>query len=179
MALKIPVSAIVKGIGRLAAIPGRLEAVEAGQPFKVFVDFAHTEDALFNVLSLLQEIAGKRILTVFGCGGNRDRTKRPLMGRVACKFSDHVIITSDNPRSEEPGDIASEIESGVRGEFSNYDIVVDRHEAIAKALEAAGSGDIVVIAGKGHETYQIIKDRTLAFDDRIVAKNLLGAKYEC
>lgn len=178
MALKIPASAIVKGIARLAAIPGRLEAVEAGQPFKVFVDFAHTEDALFNVLSLLREIASRRIVTVFGCGGNRDRTKRPRMGKVACKFSDHVIITSDNPRSEEPGDIASEIEDGVRGAFSNYDIIVDRHEAIAKALEVAEKGDIVIIAGKGHETYQIIKDRTLAFDDRMVVKNLLGAKYE-
>jgi UDP-N-acetylmuramoyl-L-alanyl-D-glutamate--2,6-diaminopimelate ligase len=178
MSLKIPESAIVKGVGRLAAIPGRLEAVEAGQPFKVFVDFAHTEDALFNVLSLLREIAEKRIVTVFGCGGNRDRTKRPRMGKVACKFSDHVIITSDNPRSEEPCDIVSEIESGVRGAFSNYDIVLDRQEAIAKAFEAAEKGDIVVIAGKGHEAYQIVKDRTLAFDDRIVAKNLLGAKYE-
>lgn len=178
LALKIPIAAIVKGVRRLEAVPGRLEAVEAGQPFKVFVDFAHTEDALFNVLSLLREIAKKRIVTVFGCGGNRDRIKRPRMGKVACRFSDHVIITSDNPRSEAPGDIVSEIEEGVRGAFSNYDIVVDRREAIAKALRVAEAGDIVVIAGKGHETYQIIKDRTLAFDDRMVVKNLLGAKYE-
>jgi UDP-N-acetylmuramoyl-L-alanyl-D-glutamate--2,6-diaminopimelate ligase len=178
MALEIPVSAVIKGIGRLTAVPGRLEAVDAGQPFKVFVDFAHTEDALFNVLSLLREIAEKRIVTVFGCGGNRDKTKRPRMGKVACRFSDHVIITSDNPRHEEPGEIVAEIEKGVRGAFSNYDIVVDRREAIAKALEVAEEGDVVVIAGKGHETYQIIKDRTLAFDDRIVARNILGAKYE-
>lgn len=178
IALKIPVPAIAKGVAGLAAVPGRLEAVDAGQPFKVFVDFAHTEDALFNVLSLLREVAQKRIVTVFGCGGNRDRTKRPRMGKVACTFSDHVIITSDNPRSEDPADIVAEIEKGVRGAFSNYDIVVDRHAAIAKALEVAKTGDIVVIAGKGHETYQIIKDRTLAFDDRIVARNLLGAKYE-
>ena len=177
IALDIPKEAILKGVSRVAAVPGRLEAVEAGQPFKVFVDFAHTEDALLNVLSLLREVAEKRIVTVFGCGGDRDRTKRPRMGKVACRLSDHVIITSDNPRSEEPGDIVAEIEGGVEGAFSNYDIVVDRREAIAKALEAASQGDIVVIAGKGHETYQIIKGKTLPFDDREVARDMLKAKY--
>lgn len=178
MALRIPVKAIIDGVSRLVAVPGRLEPVEAGQPFKVFVDFAHTEDALFNVLGFLREIAQKRIITVFGCGGDRDRTKRPRMGDVACRFSDHVIITSDNPRSEAPADIVSDIEEGIKGAFSNYDIVLDRRRAIAKAFDAAEAGDVVVIAGKGHETYQIIKDRILAFDDRIVAKNLLGVKYE-
>jgi UDP-N-acetylmuramyl-tripeptide synthetase len=177
LALKIPQDAIARGVENLAAVPGRLEAVDMGQPFKVFVDFAHTEDALFNVLSLLRGVAERRIVTVFGCGGNRDRTKRPRMGRVACKFSDRVIITSDNPRFEEPHDIAAEIEGGIKGAFSNYDIVVDRHEAIRKAFEAAGHGDIVVLAGKGHETSQIIRDKALPFDDREVAREVLKAKY--
>jgi UDP-N-acetylmuramoyl-L-alanyl-D-glutamate--2,6-diaminopimelate ligase len=177
IALGMPEEAIVEGVGRLAAVPGRLEAVDAGQPFRVFVDFAHTEDALLNVLSLLREVAEKRIVTVFGCGGDRDRTKRPRMGRVACKLSDHVIITSDNPRSEDPAGIAAEIEGGVKDDFSNYDIAVDREDAIAKAFRLASHGDIVVIAGKGHETCQIMKDRTLPFDDRKVAMEMLKAKY--
>lgn len=174
-ALKIPTAAIIKGVESVVSVPGRLEAVEAGQPFKVFVDFAHTEDALFNVLSLLRGVARKRIVTVFGCGGNRDKTKRPLMGRVACEYSDHVIITSDNPRFEEPGDIIGEIVDGVKDKFSNYDVVVARHEAIGKAFEHASDGDIVVIAGKGHENYQIVKDSVMPFDDRKVALELLKA----
>lgn len=177
-ALKIPVQYIIKGIESVGFVPGRLEAVEAGQPFKVFVDFAHTEDALFNVLSLLRRVAKRRIITVFGCGGNRDRTKRPLMGRVACGYSDRVIITSDNPRFEEPCAIIEEIERGIKEKFSNYDIVVDRKEAIAKALAAALKDDIVVMAGKGHENYQIIKDAVMPFNDREVALCLLRKKYE-
>ena len=177
-ALKIPARYIIKGIESVGFVPGRLEAVEAGQPFKVFVDFAHTEDALFNVLSLLRKIAKKRIVTVFGCGGNRDRTKRPLMGRVACKYSDHVIITSDNPRFEEPSAIIKEIERGIKEKFSNYNIVVDRKAAIDKAFAGALRDDIVVIAGKGHENYQIIKDAVMPFDDREVALCLLRDKHE-
>lgn len=173
IALKIPEEAIVKGIASMEAVPGRLEAVDAGQQFKVFVDFAHTEDALFNVLGFLRDVAKSRIITVFGCGGNRDRTKRPLMGKVACKYSDHVIVTSDNPRSEEPGAIIREIASGIKGKFSNYDIVPDRKEAIAKALGSALKDDIVVIAGKGHESYQIIKGEVMPFDDRKVALSIL------
>ena len=173
--LGIAEEAIVKGVGRLAAVPGRLEAVEAGQPFKVFVDFAHTEDALNNVLTLLRQVAPKRIVTVFGCGGNRDRTKRPRMGKVACSFSDHVIITSDNPRFEEPAAIAGEIEGGIRGKFSNYDVILDRRQAIARALGLARRNDIVIIAGKGHEGYQIVGGEAMSFDDRQVALGLLKA----
>jgi len=173
MALKIRKEAIIAGVEALKCVPGRLEAVDMGQPFKVFVDYAHTEDALFNILSLLRQVAAKRIVTVFGCGGNRDRTKRPLMGKVACRFSDHVIITSDNPRFEEPEEIIREIEHGVRGTFDNYDIVADRKSAIAKALKLASHEDIVVIAGKGHEDYQIIKDKVMPFDDREVAMKIL------
>lgn len=173
IALKIPEEAMVKGIASMETVPGRLEAVDAGQQFKVFVDFAHTEDALFNVLGLLRDVAKSRIVTVFGCGGNRDRTKRPLMGKIACKYSDHVIVTSDNPRFEEPGAIIREIESGIKGKFSNYDIVPDRKEAIAKALSSASKDDIIVIAGKGHESCQIIRDEVIPFDDRKVALSIL------
>lgn len=178
IALKIPKEAIIEGIESVDRVPGRLEAVEAGQPFKIFVDFAHTEDALFNVLSLLREVAERRIVTVFGCGGDRDRTKRPLMGKVACEYSDHVIVTSDNPRFEVPGEIIGEIESGIKGKFSNYDIVADRREAISKALSLASKGDIVVIAGKGHEGYQIIRDRAMPFDDRKVVLSILKEDRE-
>jgi len=174
IALKIPLDIIKKGIESFKTVPGRLELVDEGQPFKVFVDYAHTEDALYNVLSLLRDVApDKNIITVFGCGGNRDSAKRPLMGNVACKFSDNVIVTSDNPRFEDPSAIISQIESGIRGEFSNYDIIEDRREAIDKALRMALKGDVVVIAGKGHEKYQIIKDRAMPFDDRAVARSVL------
>jgi len=173
IALKIPEEAIVKGIASMERVPGRLEAVDAGQQFKVFVDFAHTEDALFNVLGLLRDVVKRRIVTVFGCGGNRDRTKRPLMGKIACKYSDHVVVTSDNPRLEDPGAIIREIESGIKGKFSNYDIIPDRKEAIAKALASAAKDDIIVIAGKGHESCQIIKDEIIPFDDRKVALSIL------
>jgi UDP-N-acetylmuramyl-tripeptide synthetase len=174
ISLGIGRDAIIQGVESVSAVPGRLEAVDAGQPFKVFVDFAHTEDALFNILSLLRDVAEQRIVTVFGCGGNRDRTKRPRMGKVACRFSDHVIITSDNPRFEEPQAIVEEIECGVKGEFSNYDIVVDRKEAISKALTLARRNDIIVIAGKGHESYQIVRDAVMPFDDREVALGMLN-----
>jgi len=177
-ALGIKREACIKGIVSFLAVPGRLEEVNAGQSFKVLVDYAHTEDALFNILSLLREVAKRRIITVFGCGGDRDRSKRPLMGKVACKFSHRVVITSDNPRFEEPQAIIDEIEKGVKNYFSNYDIVTDRRQAIEKAIGIARSGDIVIIAGKGHENYQIIKDRVMPFDDREVARQILG-KSKC
>ncbi len=173
IALKLPKSAIVKGIEALNRVPGRLEDVEAGEKFKVLVDFAHTEDALLNVLRLLREVAGNRILTVFGCGGDRDKTKRPKMGRVACEYSDCVIITSDNPRHEDPVSIIREIENGVKGKFVNYDIIPERRDAIFKALRMALPGDIVLLAGKGHENYQIVKDSTIPFDDRKEALAIL------
>jgi UDP-N-acetylmuramoyl-L-alanyl-D-glutamate--2,6-diaminopimelate ligase len=174
IALKIPVGVIKNGVESFRAVPGRLELVDEGQQFKVFVDYAHTEDALYNVLSLLREMVPDRnIITVFGCGGNRDNAKRPLMGNVACRFSDSVVITSDNPRSEDPSAIISQIESGIRGKFSNYCLVEDRREAIDKALSMAAKGDVVVIAGKGHEKYQIIKDRSMPFDDCVIARSIL------
>ncbi len=174
IALKIPLRPIKKGVESFRAVSGRLELVDEGQPFKVFVDYAHTEDALYNILSFLREMVPNRnIITVFGCGGNRDSAKRPLMGNVACKFSDRVVVTSDNPRFEDPSAIISQIESGIRGEFSNYDIVEDRREAINKALWMASKGDVVVIAGKGHEKYQIMKEKAMPFDDCAVARSIL------
>ncbi|MDP3730446.1 MAG: UDP-N-acetylmuramoyl-L-alanyl-D-glutamate--2,6-diaminopimelate ligase [Candidatus Omnitrophota bacterium] len=174
IALKIPLGAIKKGIESFRAVPGRLELIDVGQEFRVFVDYAHTEDALHNVLSLLREVVPDRnIITVFGCGGNRDSAKRPLMGNAACRLSDSVIVTSDNPRFEDPSAIISQIESGIRGKFSNYDLVENRREAINKALRMASKGDVVVIAGKGHEKYQIMKERAVPFDDCAVAKSIL------
>ena len=175
-ALGVDEKPMIEGIGSVVTIPGRLEPVETGQPFKVLVDYAHTEDALNNVLSILKDVTKNRVLTVFGCGGDRDRLKRPLMGLAACKLSDRVIITSDNPRSENPLDIIREIESGIRGKFSNYDIVPDRREAIRKAISSAGEGDAVLIAGKGHEDYQVVKDSVIHFDDREVAAEMLRLK---
>lgn len=172
----IDLRTIKKGIESLTSVPGRLERLDVGQPFRVFIDYAHTEDALYNVLSILRKVANKRIVTVFGCGGNRDRKKRPLMARVACKFSDSVVVTLDNPRFEDPYQIIKEIEDGVKGEFSNYAIIEDRRDAIEKALEAASSDDVVVIAGKGHERYQIIKDKAIPFDDYEVARSILEKK---
>ena len=164
---------IKAGIEAMTLVPGRLEPVECGQNFKVFVDFAHTEDALYKILSLLREVTRGEIITVFGCGGDRDRAKRPLMGKAACKLSDHVIITSDNPRFEDPGRIIDEIVSGVKGAYSNYEIEPDRRKAIEKALSLAKVSSIVVIAGKGHENCQIIKDKVLPFSDREVVKQIL------
>lgn len=175
-ALGVDRKSIAAGIGSLAFIPGRLEPVECAQPFKVLVDYAHTEDALNNALSILKEMSVHKVWTVFGCGGDRDVSKRPLMGLSACKFSDRVIITSDNPRSEEPAEIIRGIETGIKGRFFNYEIVPDRREAIRKAIFSAAEGDIVLIAGKGHEDYQIVKDDVIHFDDREVAMEALSER---
>lgn len=164
---------IKEGVESFGSVPGRLESINEGQPFKVFVDFAHTDDALVNVLSSLKGIAGGKIITVFGCGGNRDKTKRPLMGSAACAFSDEVFITSDNPRFEKPLDIIRDIEAGIKGKFRNYHILPDRRSAIRKAIESSAKGDIVLIAGKGHEKYQIIGKRIVPFDDCEVARSVL------
>jgi UDP-N-acetylmuramoyl-L-alanyl-D-glutamate--2,6-diaminopimelate ligase len=174
IALGLDRNSIIRGIETVESVPGRLEAVNGGQKFKVFVDYAHTEDALKNVLGLLKEVAERDIITVFGCGGNRDRSKRPLMGRAACASSNNVIITSDNPRNEDPMAIIEEIESGIKGVYSNYRIVPDRRKAIEEALAMASKGDIVLIAGKGHEDYQIIGEKKSRFDDKEVVRDILG-----
>lgn len=158
---------IAAALGELAGVPGRLEPVRAGQPFSVFVDYAHTPDGLENVLRAARELTRGRVLAVFGCGGDRDRTKRPLMGAIGTRLADACWLTSDNPRSEPPEAILHEIESGAaRTPGARYHLVVDRRQAIGEALAEAGPGDVVVIAGKGHEVYQIFADRTIHFDDR-------------
>jgi UDP-N-acetylmuramyl-tripeptide synthetase len=174
LALGIPKDALVHGLGSLRGVPGRLERVVAGQDFKVIVDYAHTDDALKNLLETVRELRPRRLITVFGCGGDRDRTKRPLMGAVASRLSDVVILTSDNPRSEPPEAILEEIRRGIpRSRSADVHAIVDRREAIARALEMGREGDVVVIAGKGHESYQQIRDRAVPFDDRQVARDIL------
>jgi UDP-N-acetylmuramoyl-L-alanyl-D-glutamate--2,6-diaminopimelate ligase len=173
--LGIDDDAIAYGVRELRGVPGRFEAVDEGQPFAVLVDYAHTPDSLENVLRTARDLAQNRVICVFGCGGDRDRGKRPLMGRIATDLADVAIVTSDNPRSEEPDAIIAEILAGAGG----AEVEPDRREAIARAVEAADDGDVVVIAGKGHEQGQQFADRTIPFDDREVAREALrrlGAK---
>ena len=172
----VPLETAVKGAETLNNVPGRMERVELGQPFSVFVDYAHTDAALENVLSNLAKMPHGKIITVFGCGGDRDRTKRSPMGKAAASMSDCAIVTSDNPRGEDPARIFSDIEAGLKGSFSNYIMIPDRKTAIVKAVELAQAGDIVLIAGKGHEDYQILKDRTIHFDDREAAHEAIRLK---
>ncbi|MFL5921461.1 MAG: UDP-N-acetylmuramoyl-L-alanyl-D-glutamate--2,6-diaminopimelate ligase, partial [Gaiellaceae bacterium] len=167
--LGIDDDAIAYGVKELRGVPGRFEAVDEGQPFAVLVDYAHTPDSLENVLRTARDLAQNRVICVFGCGGDRDRGKRPLMGRIASDLADLAIVTSDNPRSEEPEAIIAEILEGA----GDAEVEPDRREAIARAVGAAGEGDVVVIAGKGHEQGQRFADRTIPFDDREVAREAL------
>jgi UDP-N-acetylmuramoyl-L-alanyl-D-glutamate--2,6-diaminopimelate ligase len=168
--LGVPEDAIADGVSQAPSVPGRFETVEEGQPFTVVVDYAHTPDSLANVLRTARELAGERLICVFGCGGDRDRGKRPEMGRIASELADVAIVTSDNPRSEEPGAIIDEILAGVVGDV---EVEPDRRAAIALAIERAGERDVVVIAGKGHEQGQEFADRKIPFDDREVAREAL------
>lgn len=167
---------IARGIEALEVVPGRVETVDAGQPFLVLVDYAHTPHGLENVLRAARPLANGRVIVVFGCGGDRDRGKRPLMGRAATSLADLAIVTSDNPRSEDPLAIIGEIEVGARQGGGRYVVEPDRREAIARAVREARPGDVVVIAGKGHETYQELADRTIPFDDRVVAREEILAR---
>ncbi|HZP37913.1 MAG TPA: UDP-N-acetylmuramoyl-L-alanyl-D-glutamate--2,6-diaminopimelate ligase [Methylomirabilota bacterium] len=170
-------------IGRIlsgvATVPGRFERVEAGQPFLVVVDYAHTPDALENVLTTARKLLrpGARLGVVFGCGGDRDRGKRPIMGGIATRLADRAWVTSDNPRSESPEAILREIEAGIPAEAADrHESIADRRRAIQRAVAWAREGDVIVIAGKGHETYQIVGGQTLPFDDREVARTALAAR---
>lgn len=167
----ISVQVIKSALGALYLVPGRLERIDGTNSFSVFVDYAHTQDALKNTITALRQLCQKKIIVVFGCGGERDKTKRPKMGEVAAQLSDYAIITSDNPRSEEPQAIIKDIEKGIASK--NYCIIPERREAIRKSLALAREGDIVLIAGKGHEDYQILKDRRIHFDDREVVRECL------
>jgi UDP-N-acetylmuramoyl-L-alanyl-D-glutamate--2,6-diaminopimelate ligase len=157
-------------------VPGRFEPVDEGQDFAVLVDYAHTPDSLENVLAAARPLTAGRLVCVFGCGGDRDRGKRPLMGAIAARLADHTIVTSDNPRSEEPAAIVDEILAGI-DDRSTTEAIVDRHAAIERAVALAGAGDVVVIAGKGHEQGQEFEDgRKLPFDDVSVAREALRAR---
>ena len=191
--LQIPAPVIKRGIENLSNVPGRLEPVASSAGINIFVDYAHTDDALRRVLQNLAELKKKRIITVFGCGGNRDRGKRPLMGEAATHYSDLTIITSDNPRLEDPMAIIAEIEAGVdgskikktdagnlkfNGNTSFYTVVPERKKAIETAINAAQRGDIILIAGKGHEDYQIMGTQKLPFDDRVVVREILKSRSQ-
>jgi UDP-N-acetylmuramoyl-L-alanyl-D-glutamate--2,6-diaminopimelate ligase len=174
VALHLSPEVIAAGISQLSAVPGRFERVDLGQPFMVFVDYAHTDDALRNLLATAKSFnPDGRIITLFGCGGDRDRTKRPLMGEAAGRASDIVVLTSDNPRNEDPLLIINDAIVGLQRTDAKYLIEPDRKRAIETALDQARAGDIVLLAGKGHETYQVLRDRTIDFDDREIARDIL------
>jgi UDP-N-acetylmuramoyl-L-alanyl-D-glutamate--2,6-diaminopimelate ligase len=171
----IDLESIARGIAECRAVPGRFERVDCGQPFLVVVDYAHTDDALRNTIRIARELVSSgstrgRVITLFGCGGDRDRAKRPLMAMAAAELSDFVVLTSDNPRSEDPIAIMNDALVGLRRWDTPHAMDPDRAKAIRLAIGEARSGDIVLLAGKGHETYQIFKDRTEPFDDRETAR---------
>jgi len=169
----LPLMNILKHIHNAPQVAGRFERVEAGQSFTVIVDYAHTPDGLENLLTTARGITKNKLITVFGCGGDRDRTKRPIMGSIAGKYSDYSVITSDNPRTEDPNTIIAEVEKGMIEVSHSYMIEPSRRAAIAAAIALAGAGDVVVIAGKGHEDYQLIGGQVLSFDDRKVVREIL------
>lgn len=186
LSLGIPSFAVEEGVKSLKAVPGRLEQIDSPEGFTVIVDYAHTPDALEKAIQICRELTPKKLITVFGCGGDRDKGKRPQMGKIAVENSDIVILTSDNPRSERPEKIIEEIEEGIKTKGTKrlktptrdngYIVEIDRESAIEIAIGLAMPGDIVLIAGKGHEDYQIIGDKRIHFDDREVVKKLLGTK---
>jgi UDP-N-acetylmuramoyl-L-alanyl-D-glutamate--2,6-diaminopimelate ligase len=172
---KLEIQKILDGIKNVKFIPGRLEKVDINKNFNVIIDYAHTPDALEKVIKVIKRLPHNRIIVVFGCGGDRDRTKRPLMGKIATELADYVILTSDNPRTEDPYRIILDIEVGIkRSNNTNYEICVDRKEAIFKALKFAKDGDIILLAGKGHEDYQIIGENKIHFDEREIVKEMVS-----
>jgi len=169
---------IAEAIRRFKQVPGRFEKVDCGQPFAVVVDYAHTDDALRNLTAIARDFARRgtkagRVITVFGCGGDRDRTKRPLMGEAAGQGSDFVVLTSDNPRSEDPQQIIADALPGLKKTSTRFEVELDRRKAISRALDEARAGDIVLIAGKGHEKVQITREGVFPFDDVQVAREAL------
>jgi UDP-N-acetylmuramoyl-L-alanyl-D-glutamate--2,6-diaminopimelate ligase len=172
----VPLATIVEAIEEMKGVPGRFEVVDGGQDFTVIVDYAHTPDSLENVLKTIKQFAKRKVYVVVGCGGDRDRTKRPIMARIAADYADVPIFTSDNPRSEDPVAILKDMEEGVKEK--KYISIVDRKEAIRYAVFHAQEGDVILIAGKGHETYQIIGNEVLEFDDRLVARQAIKERNE-
>lgn len=166
-----PLAKIKASLEQVKGVAGRFETVDEGQDYTVIVDYAHTPDSLENILKTVREFAKKDMIAIVGCGGDRDRTKRPVMARIAVDYATKAIFTSDNPRSEEPAAIIADMVTGVEEE--TYEVILDREEAIKRAVTEAGTGDIVIIAGKGHETYQILNGKTIHFDDREVARRAI------
>jgi UDP-N-acetylmuramoyl-L-alanyl-D-glutamate--2,6-diaminopimelate ligase len=172
--LGLNIEKVVEGTKDIKGVPGRAEIVPIDRDFTVIIDFAHTPDALENILSSVKQYSKGRIVTLFGCGGDRDRAKRPIMGETAGRLSDYCIVTSDNPRSEEPEEIINQIEPGVKSTKCEYIKIVNRREAIEYALKNAQKNDIIILAGKGHEPYQILKDKTIHFDEREIVREILN-----
>ena len=167
----VELETIKSGIRQPIRVAGRFELIDKGQDFSVVVDYAHTPDGMENVLKLARSLKPNRLITVFGCGGDRDHEKRPVMGRIASQYSDSIIITADNPRNEDPLQIANDILKGAKGRAVK--VIIDRYEAIEHALRGARKGDVVMICGKGHETTQTLKDRVIPFNDAEVAEAIL------
>ncbi|GHU71232.1 UDP-N-acetylmuramoyl-L-alanyl-D-glutamate--2,6-diaminopimelate ligase [Clostridia bacterium] len=173
LALGVPMETIRRGLESIHAVPGRVEVLDTHTPYKVILDYSHAPAALESILCVVREFARKRIIVVFGCGGDRDREKRPIMGEIAGRLADYSILTSDNPRNEEPMDILASVEAGIAPTKAEYVVIENRREAIRHALDIAREGDVVVLAGKGHETYQEIRGTKKPFDEKAVVRELL------
>lgn len=174
LALGIDFKSVIRAIGNSNGVKGRIEVVPCDRDFTIIIDYAHSPDGLENIISSLHEIAKGRVVTLFGCGGDRDKTKRPKMGRIAAELSDFCVVTSDNPRSENPSEIIKDILEGMKGVKTPYEVIENRKEAIAFAIKNAQKDDIILLAGKGHETYQILPTGTINFDEREVVAEVLG-----
>ena len=173
-AMGVDLRTAVRALADAPSVPGRLEPVPVKRQFRVFVDYAHTDDALTNVMKTLRDLNPRRLIVVFGCGGNRDKAKRPLMGSAVERAADWAVVTSDNPRKENPEAIIEEVKAGFKGR--NYEAIVDRREAIFRAVSMAGPRDIVLIAGKGHEKIQEFSDHSVPFDDGAIARVAVESK---
>ena len=173
-ALGVPLHALAEALQGCIGVKGRCEVVPLSAPLTVIIDYAHTPDGLVNILKTVRGFTKGRLISVFGCGGDRDKTKRPKMGKIAAEMSDIAIVTSDNPRTEEPLAIIDDILEGMKGFEEKYEVVPDRREAIAHAMKIAKEGDVIVLAGKGHETYQILKDKTIDFDEHAIVKEIFA-----
>ena len=169
----VPPEAIKQGLEAVKNVPGRVELLDTGTPYRVILDYAHSPDALENILTTIRQTTKKRVIALFGCGGDRDHEKRPIMGEIAGRLADYCVLTSDNPRSEDPFDILASIEEGIKKTDTQYTVIENRREAIRYAMSIAQPGDVVVLAGKGHETYQEIKGVKHPFDEKVVVKELL------
>ncbi len=175
LALDIGAEQAAEAVRLCPGAPGRFERVDFGQPFLVVVDYAHTDDALRNVIRAARRLTQSRVITMFGCGGDRDKDKRPLMGKAAAELSDYVVVTSDNPRSEDPLRIINDIRVGVQKCETPFDVIPDRREAIRRTIAEARPGDVVILAGKGHENYQVLGSGKIHFDDREIAGEILAS----